>query len=232
MDNNRNLVKYGLVVGVIVIAAVIAFFVYRYVTADDATQEPAAATTATDSTAAAALTPAPADNGGGAGIKILIVDRNEVLGRSVAGQKIMKQVQQLAGAAEAGIKGRGDALRKDYADFQQQASILAANVKAAKLKAIEDRKAALDADIQKQQMMIQGGLYKAREQVIAALKPIIHQIMVERGATLVVERGALADFAPSNDITALATERLNAALPDVTVTPQMPPSQAGQGQPQ
>jgi len=160
--------------------------------------------------------------------KILVVDRNEVLGRSNAGQGIMKQVQGMADTARAGLKAREDALRKEYAQLQQQLPILGAAVKAAKVKAFEAKQAALQSDIQKQQLLIQGGLYNAREQVIAALKPILHKIMLERGANVMLERATLADAAPQLDVTALAIQRLNQALPGVKVTPQMPPQQAGQ----
>jgi Skp family chaperone for outer membrane proteins len=160
--------------------------------------------------------------------KILVVDRNAVLSHSNVGQGIMKQVQGMADQARAGLKAREDALRKEYAQLQQQLPILAAGVKAAKVKAFEAKQTALQNDIQKQQLLIQGGLYNAREQVIAALKPVLHKIMLERGANLIVDRATLADAAPQLDITGLAIQRLNQALPSVKVTPQMPPQQPGQ----
>jgi Skp family chaperone for outer membrane proteins len=221
-DNTRKLLTYGGIVAAIVIVALVGFFIYRGVTADD---DGSSDTASADTAAPAAPDTAAPPSGGGTVpyARILVVDRNEVLGRSNVGQGIMKQVQGLMDNARSGLKGREDALRKEYQDFQQQASILAAGVKDAKMKALQAKEAALRQDIQKQQLMIQGGLDKAREAAITALKPILHKIMVERGATMMIERGTLADASSSVDVTALAVERLNAVLPEIKVVPQMPP---------
>jgi Skp family chaperone for outer membrane proteins len=222
-DNTRKLVTYGGIAAAVIIVALIGFFIYKSVTSDDegSTDGTEAADTTTPPAAGGAAPPATS-SGEVPYARILVVDRNEVLGRSNVGQGIMKQVQGLMDNARNGLKGREDALRKEYQDFQQQASILAAGVKDAKMKALQAKEAALRQDIQKQQLMIQGGLDKAREAAITALKPILHKIMVERGATMMVERSTLADVSASIDVTSVAIERLNAVLPEIKVVPQMP----------
>jgi Skp family chaperone for outer membrane proteins len=222
-DNTRKLVTYGGIAAAVIIVALIGFFIYKSVTSDDegSTDGTEAADTTTPPAAGGAAPPATS-SGEVPYARILVVDRNEVLGRSNVGQGIMKQVQGLMDNARNGLKGREDALRKEYQDFQQQASILAAGVKDAKMKALQAKEAALRQDIQKQQLMIQGGLDKAREAAITALKPILHKIMVERGATMMVERSTLADVSASIDVTSVAIERLNVVLPEIKVVPQMP----------
>jgi Skp family chaperone for outer membrane proteins len=158
--------------------------------------------------------------------KILVVDRADVLRRCAAGQSIMKQVQGLATAAEGGLKARDAALRQEGGALQQQLAILSAGVKAAKLKAFETKQRALQADVQKQQGLIQGGLMNAREQVLRAMGPVLQKIVVERGANMLIDRGAIVVSAKGFDITDIAVVRLNQALPTVKVTPTPLPAGA------
>ncbi|MEI9993328.1 MAG: OmpH family outer membrane protein [Rhizomicrobium sp.] len=157
--------------------------------------------------------------------KILIIDRAEVLRRSSAGTSIMTQVQQLARNAENNLKGRGAALQKEGEALRQQIAILSPAVKAAKVKAFETKQAALQQDVQKQQALIQGGLYVARETVLKALGPILQKIVIERGANLLLDRSLIIVSSNAFDVTAVAVQRLNQVLPNVVVKPTMPPNQ-------
>jgi len=154
--------------------------------------------------------------------KILIIDRSEVLRRSAVGQSIMKQVQGLAAQAEGSLKSRDAALRAEGQQLQQQLSILSASVKAAKIKAFETKQAALQRDVQNQQAMIQGGLQVARDQALRALGPILQKIVIERGANIMIDRGAIVVSANGFDVTDVAIARLNQVLPTVTVKPTAP----------
>jgi Skp family chaperone for outer membrane proteins len=159
--------------------------------------------------------------------KILVIDRAAILRGSVVGQNIMKQVQQLSVAAEAGLKNKDQALRAEGAALQQQLAILSPSVKAAKIKAFEAKQASLQGDVQKQQNLIQGGVMKARQQVETALGPILTKIMQERGANLLLDRNAVVLGNIDVDITGVAIQRMNQVLPMVKVVPQpLPPGAA------
>src|ERR1700761_6842489 len=160
----------------------------------------------------AAGPPAPA--AGTPNPKILVIDRAAILRGSVVGQNIMKQVQALTVAAEQGLKARDAALRSEGQALQQQLAILAPAVKAAKIKAFEAKQAALQADVQKQQGLIQGGVLKARQQVEQALGPILQGLMQERGANLLLDRNAVVLGTVNVDITKDAITRLNQKLPN------------------
>ena len=161
--------------------------------------------------------------------KILIIDRSEVLRRSAVGQSIMKQVQQLTINAENSLKAKDAALRAEGGQLQQQLAILAPAVKAAKIKAFEAKQAALQADVQKQQGLIQGGVLKARQQVEQALGPILQALMQERGANLLLDRNAVVLGTVNVDITKDAITRLNQKLPTVKVAlTALPPGVAPQ----
>jgi Skp family chaperone for outer membrane proteins len=157
--------------------------------------------------------------------RILLVDRNEVLGRSMAGQSIMKQVQGLVVSAKASLNARGAALQNEQRTLQQQLPILSASVKDAKVKAFNAKRVAFQSDMEKQQGLIQGGLFAARNQVLTALKPVLQKIMVERGGNILMERGAALEWVPAFDVTDVAIQRLNQVLPSVKVTPAPPPQQ-------
>ncbi len=176
---------------------------------------------------ALAAPPAPPPAKGTPAPKILVIDRSAILRGSAVGQNIMKQVQSLTVAAENGLKARDAALRQEGAALQQQIAILAPAVKAAKIRAFEAKQQALQADVQKQQGLIQGGVLIARQQVEQALGPILQGIMQERGANLLLDRNAVVLGTVDVDVTGVAIARLNQKLPAVKVTPTpLPPGVA------
>ncbi|MEI9992196.1 MAG: OmpH family outer membrane protein [Rhizomicrobium sp.] len=159
--------------------------------------------------------------------RILLVDRAEVLSRSNAGVSIMTQVRGMIASAQNGLKARDLALQKEGQALQQQIAILAPAVKNAKIKAFNDKRNALQADLQKQQSLIQGGLLAARTQALNALKPVLQKIMIERGGNLLLDRNAALEWLPAFDVTGLAIQRLNQVLQTVKVVPTPLPENAG-----
>jgi Skp family chaperone for outer membrane proteins len=159
-------------------------------------------------------------------VRILLVDRAEVLSRSNVGISIMTQVRTMITNAQNGLKARDIALQKEGQALQQQIAILAPAVKAAKIKAFNDKRAALQMDLQKQQGLIQGGLLAARTQALGALKPILQKIMIERGGNLLLDRNAALEWLPAFDVTPIAIARLNQSLQTVKVVPTPMPEGA------
>jgi outer membrane protein len=172
--------------------------------------------------AAGPATPAP---------KILVIDRGAVLRASKAGGDIARQVKAYATQAEADLKGQGQALRAQGEALRQQVAIMAPAVKAQKIKDFEAKQANLQKLVQTKQDLIQGGFYKARQQVEQALGPILQGIMAERGANMLLDRNAVVLGTVDVDITLVAVQRLNQKLPTVKVelTP-LPPGVAAQMQ--
>ena len=174
-----------------------------------------AANLALASGAQAAGTPAP---------KILVIDRATILRNSKAGQDIVRQVNAYTQQAETDLKGQGAALRQQGESLKQQLAILSADVKARKIKEFESRQAGLQQIAQKKQSLIQGGFYKARQDIERALGPVLQGIMVERGANLLVDRQAVVmGTDPALDITGLAVQRLDQKMPTIKVELVPPP---------
>ena len=184
---------------------------------------------------AAALSPAAFGANPPPGIpqpKILVIDRAAILRGSLVGQSIVKQVQGYTQAAENDLKGEGQALRAQGQALQQQIAILAPDVKAKKVAAFEAQQQALQAKAQQKQSLIQGGFLQARQQVEAALGPILQGIMAERGANMLIDRNAVVMSTVDIDVTQTAIQRLNQKLPQVKVnlTPLPPGMQPQQPQ--
>ena len=83
--------------------------------------------------------------------------------------------KRIQGTTRRTAEGRSQTL-------QQQVAILAPDVRAQKIRAFQAKEAAFKQKVEARQSLIQGGVMKARQQVEAALGPILQGIMQERGA--------------------------------------------------
>lgn len=197
-----------------------------------------AAAIAFGSIAAAAAPPppkpaAPQQNQGAVATKILVIDRSVLLRASKAGQSMVAQINDYRNKAETEFRTQGQALQKEGQALQQQVAILAPDVKAKKIRDFQAKQSAFQRKLEQRQGLIQGGLYKAQQQVEVQLKPILQQVMQERGANLLLDRGAVVLVPNSMDVTALAVQRLDQKLPFVKVDlVALPPGLQQQQQPQ
>jgi Skp family chaperone for outer membrane proteins len=178
------------------------------------------------------VTPAAAQPKPAAGTpvpKILVINREAILRQSKVGQDIVKQVNGYTQAAEKEFKGQGEQLRKDGGALQQQLAILAPDVKAKKIADFENRQRSLQAKVETRQQQIQGGVLQARQKIETALGPIVQGIMRERGATLLLDRGAIVWGTGDIDITRTAIQRLDQKMQTVKVNLVSPPKPPKQG---
>ncbi len=159
----------------------------------------------------------PAPSGAAAPAKILVIDRNAILLASKVGRDIVRQVNGYRQSAEKEFRAEGSSLQKEGQALRQQVAILAPDVKAKKIKAFQAKQTAFERKVESRQGLIQGGVFKARQQVEAALGPILQGIMRERGANLLIDRSAIVLGSTSLDITRVAVERLDKKLPSVKV---------------
>ncbi|HUB85956.1 MAG TPA: OmpH family outer membrane protein [Rhizomicrobium sp.] len=173
---------------------------------------PASAQNAPKPTAAG--TPAPV---------ILVIDRSAILRASKVGQSIVAQVNGFTQAAEKEFKGQAESLRAQEQQLQQQIAILAPDVKKKKIAAFQAQQEAFQKKVQERQAQIQGGVMQARQQVEAALGPILQGLMAERHANLLLDRSAIVLGTVNIDITGAAVQRLNQKLPNIKVQLVNPP---------
>ena len=172
----------------------------------------AAAPVAPAPTAAAALAGAA-----GATPRIIVIDRNFILQRSSAGQDMINQSQNLSKQSETQFKTEEAALNAEAGQLQQQLAILAPDVRDQKEKEFTSKQQAFQARVQQRQAEIQAGFNKAARQLEVALEPILKAIMVERGANMVFDRASVILSSVDVDVTPVAVQRLDKALPHVKV---------------
>ena len=176
------------------------------------------------SSAAAQNHPAPAAQGLPTA-RIIVFDRQALMRSSKAGQDIARQVQTYLQQAQESLKGEGEALQREGQTLRQQIAILAPDVKEQKIKAFNQKQAALQKKAQDREYQIRYGAELAERQVQAALAPIIQKIMQERGANMLVDRAAILVMAPGFDITPIVIQQLDQKLPSVKVQLVSPPAE-------
>jgi Skp family chaperone for outer membrane proteins len=160
---------------------------------------------------------------------ILVVDRGAILRTSAAGKDMIKQIDELGKAMEAKYGEEEKKLRADAQELQEQAGVLSADARNKKERELRERGEALQKKVQEEQTSIQNGINAARTQIEQALGPILNTLFQERGATIMLDRGAIVLGSVDIDITAETITRLDATLPAVKVTPVAAPAE---GQPQ
>jgi outer membrane protein len=146
-----------------------------------------------------------------------VIDRNYILQRSSAGQDMLNQVQNLSKAAETEFKNQEQALATEAGQLQQQMAIMAPDVRDQKEKEFTNKQQAFQGRVQSRQQEIQNGFNKAARQVEVALEPILKAIMIERSANMVLDRSAVILSSADVDVTPVAVQRLDKALPHVKV---------------
>jgi Skp family chaperone for outer membrane proteins len=149
--------------------------------------------------------------------KIIVVDRQAILRGSSVGQDIVRQVNAYTQQAEKEFKAQQNSLQKESQTLQQQVAILAPDVRAQKIRAFQTKETAFKQKVEARQALIQGGVMKARQQVEAALGPILQGIMQQRGANILLDRAAIVLGMVDIDVTQLTIQRLNQKLPTVKV---------------
>ena len=179
-----------------------------------------------------AASAAPPPPGGAPTARILMIDMRRVMAVSKVGQDIQRQVEALKLQAAKDLNSEGAALKSEETQLQQQAAILAPDIKARKIKDFQLRATAFQRKIQQRGGLIQGGVMKAQQQIEQALGPILQGIMKERGATLLLDRSSILLAPNSIDVTQLVIQRLDMRMSTVKVELTAPPAGAQQQQQQ
>jgi Skp family chaperone for outer membrane proteins len=166
---------------------------------------------------AAPAAPAAAAAAGVPTPRLIVIDRAFILQRSSAGQEMLAQAQNLSKQAETQFKTEEGALATEAGQLQQQLAIMAPDVRDQKEKDFTTKQQAFQARVAQRQAEIQAGFNKAARQVEVALEPILKSLMTERGANMVFDRSSVILSTVDVDVTPVAVQRLDKALPHVKV---------------
>ena len=125
-------------------------------------------------------------------------------------QQLTASLQPEATAVEAAVKALGAK--------QPDAALLARG------RALEAKQNAANTELGRQQQQIQRNQQYVLQQIGAKLEPVIQQVMVARGANLVLDASAALRSTPALDVTADVLTALNAALPSLSTTAPAAPA--------
>jgi Skp family chaperone for outer membrane proteins len=206
--NNRALIGIG---GGVAVALVVAAVLIAGTQGTAQNSQPVAGAPAV--AGAAPATGAPS---------ILVVDRGAILRTSIAGKDLIRQIDEFGKAMEAKYGEEEKKLRADAQELQEQAGVLSPEARQKKERELRDRGEALQKKVQEEQAAIQNGINIARTEIEKALGPILNTLFQERGATIMLDRGAIVLGSVDIDVTGEVIKRLDQVLPAVTVTPTKP----------
>src|SRR5258708_37982898 len=130
---------------------------------------------------------------------------------------MMTQAQNLSKTSEAEFKAQEQHLVTEAGQLQQQLAIMAPDVRDQKEKEFTTKQQAFQGRVAQRQAEIQAGLGKAGHVIEVALEPILKALMAERGANMVFDRGSVILSTADVDVTPVAVQRLDKALPHVKV---------------
>jgi len=163
----------------------------------------------------------PADSHGAG---ILFVDRHVIINTSKLATNIRAQIMADENKIQDDLGPEDAALRKERADFQSQSASLPPDVRARKDQALQQKEAAHQEKMRERENLVHGGEVVAGHAYLAAVTSVIHAIMLERGASVVLDKSAMADSIDGIDITAEVIRRLDRKMTNFKVPLVKPPA--------
>ncbi len=154
--------------------------------------------------------------------RIAILDRQGLLQNSAVGKSIAAQVRTLTRKAVDELRPENAALKEEGELLQQEAADIPSDEKERRMADFKQRQYAFALKVQKRQNQIRMAVALAQRRVEQVAGPIVQQITKDSGANMVVDRMAVVVGDNALDMTALATEKLNAAMPTIDLT--LPPA--------
>jgi outer membrane protein len=164
-------------------------------------------------------------------VVVLVVDMQRVLQESKAGKMIQSQMQQQVSSYQKSLAKQDQDLAATQQDLQRQQSILAQDAFAIKVKEFEQRVADASKRAQEAQQNLSESRNEAVGKVDSAMLQVIDGLAKERGANLILNRGAVVMFDVRMDVSDEVIKRLDEKLPAVTVSFNRPAAGAGAAPP-
>jgi len=158
------------------------------------------------------------------GSRTLFVDAHAIITGSKLGQDVQRQVLAYEDKVNADLGPEGQSLHAEAQDLQKQAPLLPPDIREKKIAAFQARQAAYQQKVQARQSLIQGGQMVAVQRYNAALNPILHAILIERGGSILLFKSSVADSVGDVDITKAAIQRLDQKISSFKVPLVKPPA--------
>ena len=151
------------------------------------------------------------------GLVIAVMDMQMILRESTAVQAIEEQLDRQRAAHQAALKKKEVEVRRADKELARQRAILSSEAFAQKRLELEQQVSALQQDIQRRKRQLDQLFGQGMREVQKVLIDVAQEIAAERGADLVLSKATVVLVRPELDISQEALERLNAALPTITL---------------
>jgi Skp family chaperone for outer membrane proteins len=173
--------------------------------------------------AVALLCPRTALPASSQGSGILVVDRHAIMDGSKLGTNIRAQIMADENKIQTDLGPEGAAVQKEMDAFQHQSASLPPDIRARKNLELQQKQAAYQQKTQERENLVHGGEIVAGRAYLAEVKSLVHAIMLERGASVVLDKSALADSVNGLDITSEVIRRLDRQMTNFKVPLVKPP---------
>ncbi len=158
------------------------------------------------------------------GSGILVVDRHAIINGSKLGTNIRAQIMADENKVQTDLGPEGTALQKEMDAFQNQSASFPADLRARKKLALQQKQAAYQQKMKEREDLIHGGEIVAGHAYLAAVVSVVHAILLERGASVVLDKSVLADSVNGLDITSEVIRRLDRRMTNFKVPLVKPPA--------
>jgi len=149
---------------------------------------------------------------------IAIVDLNLVLSDSKSAKDATKQFEKIQKSMEKDIVESDKKMLEERNKLIEQQSVIAPEAFEIKAKDYEKKLQNYQVDKQKKLRNLEGVLQNVRNEILENVKPILEDLSMELGVTVILEKNSVLLNANNMDITENVIKRLNKELPKIKVS--------------
>jgi len=165
------------------------------------------------------------------GTKIVVINQAKIYADSRSGKDIETKIDNIERSMQAELKPAADALKtqgdalKPRLDGKTRQQIAADAALVQELQSFDQKLAEHQRNQQIKAAELQATIRKARADWASALEPVLQEVMTEQNAQVMMSRRDLVYAAPTIDVTATVTSKLDAKTPSIAVVRQRLPQQ-------
>jgi len=168
------------------------------------------------------------------GTKVIIIDQGKIMRDSAAGKDIQTKVKNIESAMERELKPTADSLNSEGQIIEAKTKNMTPEAMRAdaalKTQVTAYARKAQEFNIKRQIASQELSLTerKAWSDFFVALRPILQEVVTERGAQVMLDRSDVTYADPAIDATALVISKMNSKVPTISVVRQKIPTQPAQ----
>lgn len=168
------------------------------------------------------------------GTTIVVIDQAKILRDSAAGKDIQTKIGSIESAMERELKPTADSLNAEGQTIEAKTANMTPEAMRAdaalKTQVTNYARKAQEFNVKRQVTAQELAMTerKAVQDFFAALRPVLQEVVAERGAQVMLDRSSVTFADPSIDVTALVISKMNAKTPTISVVRQKIPAQPAQ----